>query len=428
MAGAITRTGQAAGAAGLALICIAAARPEQAYSTIVSLTAGGACACGLEAACSESAHRPKPAFAAAPGSPLKVGPMPGRPLVADFNNDGNPDLAVACGTCCGSTPSPDSGHVTVMLGDGAGSFRPAGERIVIGPSAIKVAAADADKDGRLDLFVIEHNTDDLHVLLGDGTGAFSPAPGSPFRHAGTSPGPRPHTHDVALGDVNADGNPDAVVTRCNDNRLGVLLGDGRGRFAPAPGSPLAAGRHPYEGLHLRDVTGDGRLDAVVTNLQGNTISVLTGDGAGGFVQTPGSPYAVGPRPGTLVLADLNADGRDDIAATHDDDPLLAILLADGRGGFTPAKGSPFTLDAQAWGIAAADFDADGSTDLAAVSWRGVVTLHRGDGGGGIRSETFTLPVGRGAGQLAVADLNNDGRADIVTGNYESGDLTVLLAK
>lgn len=412
-------------AAGLALGCVAAMRPVQAYSSLRALCLDTACDCGLEAACEARESRLKPGFDPAPCSPIQTGPMPGRPAIGDVNNDGKHDIAVACGTCCGSQPDARSGHVLVFLGDGRGGFRPAGERIIVGPSALKVAIGDANGDRNADLFVIEHNTDNLTVLLGDGTGAFSAAPGSPFSHGHAQ---RPHTHDVAVADVNGDGRLDALATRCNDNRIAVMLGDGAGGFAPGPGSPLPAGRHPYEGLTVRDVTADGKADVIVANLQGDTISVLAGDGRGAFAQSPGSPFAAGPRPGTLVVADLNADGRDDIAATHDDEALLAVLLADGHGGFAPAKDSPLTLGQRIWGVAAADFDGDGNMDLAGAQWDGAALLFRGNSTGGVTGESIRLPAGSGSGQLAVADLNGDGRPDIVTGNYQSGDLTVLLAK
>ncbi len=422
----IQNSAKIAGAAGLAVAYAAAMDPSIALTALCSVHETPACGCPGESSadCSHEAAG-KPSFVEASGSPVKTGPMPGRPAIGDVNHDGHPDIAVACGTCCGSRPDPASGHVLVLLGDGRGGFRPAGKRIMIGPSALKVVMGDANNDRHPDLLVIEHNTDNLTLLLGDGTGAFSPAPGSPFVH-GT--GQRPHTHDVAAADVNADGNLDAVVTRCNDNRLAVMLGDGKGGFAPAGGSPLAGGRHPYEGLTLRDITADGKVDAIVANLQGDTVSVLAGDGRGGFSQIPGSPYKVGPRPGTLVVADLNSDGRDDIAATHDDDRLLGVLLADSHGGFKAAEGSPFALNQRVWGIAANDFDGDGNTDLVAAEWSGAVHLLPGNGAGGVTSESVKVPAGDGSGQLAIADLDQDGKTDIVTANYARGDLTVLLAR
>src|SRR5262245_32460967 len=74
-------------------------------------------------------------FKMAPGSPIRVGPMAGDPVIADSNQDGNLDIILACGTCCGSQPDPSSGHVQVLLGDGRGGFKPAkGSPIPVGSS------------------------------------------------------------------------------------------------------------------------------------------------------------------------------------------------------------------------------------------------------------------------------------------------------
>src|SRR5688572_8721541 len=112
-----------------------------------------------------------PRFIAARVSPYPVGPMAGRPVVGDVNADGKADIVVACGTCCGSKPDPESGHVFVLLGDGAGAFRPAPETpIEVGPSVRKIALGDIDGDKVVDLVAAEHDSHDLTVLTGDGSG------------------------------------------------------------------------------------------------------------------------------------------------------------------------------------------------------------------------------------------------------------------
>lgn len=126
--------------------------------------------------------------------------------------------------------------MVVLLGDGRGGFKPAeGSPIKVGSSVRKVALGDVNRDGKLDAVAAEHDTYFVTVLLGDGRGRFRAAPGSPFK---TSNGSRPHTHDVVLGDVNGDGHPDILTANVNDNNVSVLLGDGKGAFAPAPAGEL----------------------------------------------------------------------------------------------------------------------------------------------------------------------------------------------
>jgi len=379
-------------------------------------------------------NTPKPPiFNLAPGSPINVGPMAGDPVIADSNHDGKLDIILACGTCCGSPPSPLSGHVQILLGDGRGGFKPAqGSPIPVGSSARKVAVGDANRDGHLDIFVAQHESYDVVALLGNGRGGFKPAPASPFVAAsGPNVHPRAHTHAITTGDVNSDGNLDLLTTNANDNSVSILLGDGKGGFAPSGNSPIKAGRHPYDTVVLNDVNNDGKADLVAPNLIGNAVMVMLGDGKAGFTRSPGSPFALGPRPGYVAVADLNDDGKTDLVATHDDDPLLAVLLGDGKGGFNPAPESPLrppNLANPVWGIAVADLNGDGRKDLAlgAQLDHGVMAM-LGDGKGGFVSAPGSpMPAGKRTNYVAVADLNRDGKPDIVASSYGSGEITVFL--
>lgn len=128
------------------------------------------------------------------------------------------------------------------------------------------------------------------------------------------------------------GNLDLTTSNQDDNSVSVLLGDGRGDFKPASGSPFAVGRAPYPHA-IGDVNRDGKLDIVTPNVGSNNVTVLLGDGKGGFTPAANSPYPVGSRPYYIAVGDTSGDGNPDLMTTHDDISLMTTLLGDGRGGF-----------------------------------------------------------------------------------------------
>ncbi len=192
---------------------------------------------------------------------------------------------------------------------------------------------------------------------------------------------------------------------------------------------FAVGRAPGSVL-VEDLNADGRLDLVVANEKGSDVSVLLNDGNGGFFPARGSPFAAGPSPNDLASGDFNGDGRVDLAIANHETQHLTVLLGDGRGALAPARGSPVTVVVRphVHGVAAGDFNGDGSLDLVTDSWAldRVVVLF-GDGKGGFATPGTHVSVGKHPYQrVRVADLNGDGRADIISPNLEGDDVTILL--
>lgn len=177
--------------------------------------------------------------------------------VGDFNRDGKLDAVVANG---GSVVYPDSG-ISVSLGNGDGTFTP-GSTIPLGSVLLDVVAADFNADGMLDLAVTDVGSNTVSILLGNGDGTF----GAPL----TIPvgnGPRA----IVAGDFNNDGKLDLAIPNNGDNTITLLLGNGDGTFTPASGSPYAVGQGSYF-LTAADFNGDGKLDLAVVG--DATVSIL----------------------------------------------------------------------------------------------------------------------------------------------------------
>ena len=121
-----------------------------------------------------------------------------------------------------------------------------------------------------------------------------------------------------------------------------------------PPRHIPVGRGPVH-VELADVNADGKLDVLVANSQDGTITVLQGDGHGGLKPAAGSPFAAGPEPNDIAVADFNHDGHPDLAIANHTVPQFTLLLGDGKSGFHQAPGSPFTIltKPHSHGIAAA---------------------------------------------------------------------------
>ena len=348
-------------------------------------------------------------FANASGSPIAVGNMPVAVAVGEFNGDGIADIVVANET---------DNTVSILLGNGDGGFMPVGSPVAVGSGPFGVAVGDFNGDGHADLAVANTDTNTVSILLGNGSGGFT---SSPPVAVGTTP------YFVAVGDFNGDGIADLAVTNFSSNNVSILLGDGTGGFAQAPGSPVAAGTRPYD-VAVGDFNGDGIADLAVTNQATSNVTILLGNGAGGFAQAPGSPVAAGSFPGPLTVQDFNGDGHADLAVVNITSDNVSILLGNGDGTFAQASGSPVAVGIQPNDIAAGDFNGDGIIDLAVPDFESnTVTILIGNGTGGFAQASGSpIAVGNAPYAVAVGDFNGDGIADLAVPNYFSNDLNVLL--
>src|ERR1035438_9941412 len=247
--------------------------------------------------------------------------------VGDFNGDGKPDLVVV-----NDDNEHFPGSVSVLLGNGDGSFQPAITYDSGGGQPQSVAVADVNNDGIQDVVVLNLCADSdcngigsIEVLLGNGNGTFQKT--APFKTVAQM--------SIAVADLNADGNADLVVTRVHSGLsvIGVHLGHGDGTFSA--GVTYETGGNGSGALAVADINGDGKPDVVTANFDSSDVSVLIGKGDGTF--QPSVIYASGGLHSRQVaIADVNGDGKPDLLVANTDSSSIGVLLGVGDGTFKPA--------------------------------------------------------------------------------------------
>jgi FG-GAP-like repeat len=332
-----------------------------------------------------------------------VGTDPQAVVTADFNGDGRLDLATA---------NTGSNNVSVLLGDGAGGFG-AAQPFAAGAYCHALAVADFNGDTKLDLVVA--GVFDVFILRGNGDGTFQ----SPVYIPSQLCGPQ----EVAVGDLNSDGNVDLVVTDIDCityySEIYVMLGNGQGGFVHEPAKFVSSSFAVLNGLGLTDLNGDGNVDVVTAD-----VNVLLGNGDGTLQDESFFHYSGGwPRPAlSVAIGDFAGEGNADLVVASDG---VQVLRGLGNGRFDEpithsANGAAHTA------VATADFNADGKLDAVTSDGdTGTVSLLLGNGDGTL---TYAGAFGTGASPTAVAigDFNGDGRPDVVAANGGSNTVSVLL--
>jgi hypothetical protein len=351
----------------------------------------------------------------------------------DFNKDGMMDLAIL----------QSDGTVSILLNGGAGNF-PAESRYMIGtPKSVGsgMFAMDINDDGNLDLVLASGHPDALFptgtnmtILFGKGDGTFR---GAPLVVANGNFGKFGSTTSMTAADFNGDGLLDLVAA------TSIFLGKSGGGFRAAGSTNCT----PAAYVTAADVNSDGRADVVTLSgrFNGNNVAVCLGNGDGTF-QKPATYSAASGNAGATFVAvgDVNGDGRPDLVLSYGDGdfypgntdfisgysiPSSALLMtAKAGGGFNAGVNIPTGTNTMQ--VALADVNGDGKLDLIAANLgiadqqglvngapppsAGNVTVSLGNGDGTFRP-AVAYTVGRNPISVAVADVNGDGKPDLIVG-------------
>jgi hypothetical protein len=330
--------------------------------------------------------------------------------VGDVTGDGKADLLVGYDrsyTPAGTT----NGAGWLLTGNGDGSFAtPQDLNLFPLWGAKRLRIADVDKDGKADLWV--NSEAQSLVLYGRGGGSF----------VEDRQLPSPATA-LASADLNGDGKADVVSAAVSTNKVYVALNSGDGTTAAPRAYDTDAGP---AALALADVTGDGKLDLLVANYDAGSVSLLPGNGDGSFQPQRVFPVALGAT--ALIVADLNGDLRPDVVTANYESNSVSVLLGSGTGSFAAAKGYATASGPAA--LVAADFNKDGRMDVVTANLDGNnLSYLQGSGTtAGALNSARSLTAGRGPVAIVARDLSGDGNPDLLVGNSDSSDISLLTGR
>ena len=292
-----------------------------------------------------------------------------------------------------------------------------------------IAVADFDGDGNLDIAVADEANNRVLILFGDGTGSFSAPTAATTYATGVKP------VALLTSDFNGDGFPDLAVVNAgigtSPGSVSILLGNStRGKTNTfLAKTDYAVGISPTA-ITTADFNADGYLDLAVTNTAdsatntASSVSIMLGSNTGTF--TAKGAVATGTDPVGIAAADFNSDGHPDLAITYTTDTLgnsVSVLFGDGTGGFP--TNINFPAGSGATGVVAADF-ASSAPDIAVADKSGNnVDVLIGDGAGNFTAP-ISLPTGNAPVELAASDLTGAGSLDLVSANSASSTVTVTL--
>ena len=302
-----------------------------------------------------------------------------------------------------------------------------------------VALGDLNGDGKLDLAVPNFRNSSFSVMLNTmALGAATPSFATQVQFASGAPGvDDPYT--VALGDVNGDGTLDVAVANFTSGTASVFLNQtAMGSVTPSFTAQIQfSSGSGASSVALGDVNGDGKVDLVVANWMGNTVSVLLNTTAPGALAPSFATlvsFAVELTPNFVALGDVNGDGKVDLAVTNFVSGTVSVLLnTTAPGAITPSFATqvPFGTGNGPNAVALGDVNGDGKVDLAVANWNSnTASVLLNTTAPAAVTPSFatqvTFTTGTQSAGTALGDVNGDGKVDLMVANFGSSTVSVLL--
>ncbi len=333
-----------------------------------------------------------------------VGVAPVAVAIGDLDGDGDQDLAVTYRM----EPFVD-GTISLLFNLGDGSFE---EQVVLdtgdGPEGIVIGDLDGDDD--LDLAVSNIDSDSVAVHLNHGDGTFADA-------VAYSTGSFSSPIELAIGDLDGDGDQDLATANAENGTVSILLNTGNGTFADQVTYPVGGGFSLPFSIALGDVDGDGDLDFAVANLKPFNVSVLRNDGDGAFGDEVIYPLVL---PESVAFGDLDGDGDLDLIIANQ---FVHISLNDGDGNFGAT--TSYASCRGGFRVTTGDMDGDGDLDIVLIDISHTVGFLPNNGDATF-AEVEMFRLRSNAHEVAVGDFNGDGALDLAAPNFGDDSVSVLL--
>lgn len=358
-------------------------------------------------------------------APITTGASPKAMVSGFFNEDAFLDLAV--------THGPN--QVQIFLGQAGGTFIPAPfPAITVGNDPTSIGAGDFNRDGRTDVVVANRGSDSLSILFGIGNGQFVNPSGTQLL---TNDGIGTAPVSVKVADLDRNGHLDLAVANEGSHNLTILMGDGSGGFSlsgspcstpcPMPVMPVS--------IAAADFDSDSNLDLAIAGTGSSTVRLLlSGEGL------PTEFVVAGNTPSAVVTGDLNGDSHFDLVVANAGSHSLSTFLGDGNGVFnkvdcvlgsapdTVQEDCPLTNGSTPRAILLLDIDEDGRLDLiVANEGTSTVAFHPGTGDGRFAPASRSFSVGTSPVALVSGDFNQDGREDLISLNTGANQFSLILS-
>ena len=325
---------------------------------------------------------------------------------ADVDNDNATDLVVV---------NYGTNSVGILLGYGNGSFQPHTSYFTEYDSIPhSLALGDFNNDNHLDIAVANYGTSNIGILLGYGDGTF--ANQTTYTTLSNS-----HPSSLALGDFNHDHHLDIVVSNNGSGTMGIFFGHGNGTFEVQRIYPLDRHSHP-EYITVADMNNDNELDVIIVDSINDRVHIVRGDGNGSFATLTAYDALSESRPVSVGVAHFNNNNQSDIVVINYGTNNVLVLMdywTQPSARHVNYRAGPYKIGS----LAVGDFNSDHIPDIVFSSAGDIIILNGLDLG---RSITTIHTSAAGIQDICIGDVNNDNWMDIITANGGGDNVGVLL--